>query len=185
MHSSERTRARIVELYSGTTSASWWGCIIKRSLLLFQPIIYFTRLLLIEGWLCVLPSFQTQDTAEKKILPSVYVHQGEDRQSGDWKVVGIFINKINKSEQKRGEISAKADFAILIRWMDGLHQRGNIQAKLLRQWGITWTPGADLLSADETANSKALRQNKKTWLFSKAFRWLEEKKWQWGQTEQK
>lgn len=31
-----------------------------------SPFIYFTRLLLIEGWLCVLPSFQTRDTAEKK-----------------------------------------------------------------------------------------------------------------------
>lgn len=38
----ERTRARIVELYSGTTSASWWGCIIKRSLLPFPAHLFIS-----------------------------------------------------------------------------------------------------------------------------------------------
>lgn len=31
-----------------------------------NPFIYFTRLLLIEGWLCVLPSFQTQGIQQRK-----------------------------------------------------------------------------------------------------------------------
>lgn len=82
----ERTRARICRIIFWDHQWKLMNMHNKEISSPFSsPLIYFTRLLLTEGWLCVLPSFQTQGTQKRKhsCPQTVYIHQGEDRQSGD------------------------------------------------------------------------------------------------------
>ena len=66
-----------------------------------SPFIYFTQLLLIEGWLWVLPSFQTQGIQQRK-KSCLSLHSSGRRQIIRWLKGGEYLHEKKKNQSRKG-----------------------------------------------------------------------------------